>query len=91
VLLMDRTYGLTRNCAGCRFWSEMVAQSIGGGPVTAMCLVDAGRYAGKYTAGAQRCDSWKSGHYGAVDEPPDYGTAARQMYAAEDAARVDTP
>ena len=43
--MSDRTYGETRNCAGCRFWSEMLAQAIGGGPVTAMCLAEAGRYA----------------------------------------------
>ena len=26
---MSRTYGETKDCRGCRFWSEMVAQSIG--------------------------------------------------------------
>ena len=30
-----RTWGATRTCKGCRYWSEMVAQSIGGGPVQA--------------------------------------------------------
>ena len=33
-----RSWGGTRNCKGCRYWSEMVAHSIGGGPVQAMCL-----------------------------------------------------
>ena len=33
-----RSYGETDNCNGCRFWSEMIAQSIGGGPVQALCL-----------------------------------------------------
>ena len=27
-----------RNCGGCRYWSEMIAQSIGGREVEAMCL-----------------------------------------------------
>lgn len=27
-------------CEGCCYWSEMVAQSIGGDPVEAMCLND---------------------------------------------------
>ena len=84
--MTDRTFGETKNCAGCRFWSEMVAQCVGGGPVTALCLVDSGRYAGKYTAGFNRCASWKSGHYGAVDDPPDYGAETRALYAEEEEA-----
>lgn len=28
-----RSYGETRNCKGCRFWSEMIAQ-VRGGPKT---------------------------------------------------------
>lgn len=83
--MSNRTYGETRNCAGCRFWSEMIAQCIGGGPVTAMCLAESGRYAGKYTAAHQRCDSWRSGHFGAVDDPPNYGEVTRAMYDEEDA------
>ena len=26
------------NCDGCQYWSEMVAQSLGGGPMRALCL-----------------------------------------------------
>jgi len=83
---MSRTYGETRNCAGCRFWSEMIAQSIGGGPVEALCLADKGPRSGKYTTGRVTCDAWKSGHLGAVDDPPNYGEETRAAYAAEEGA-----
>lgn len=26
------------NCQGCKWWSEMIAESIGCGPIKAMCL-----------------------------------------------------
>lgn len=87
--MSDRTYGETRDCAGCRFWSEMIAQSIGGRPVEAMCLAETGRYAGKYTSARMKCDSWKSGHHGAVDDPPNYGEETRALYADEEGATVD--
>jgi hypothetical protein len=70
-----RTYGETRNCRGCRYWSEMIAKAEGGGPVVAMCLSPDSVVKGRYMAGFQRCDEWASGHLGAVDEPgepPDY-------------------
>jgi len=80
-----RTYGETKNCAGCRFWSEMIAQCHGGGPVEAMCLADSSPLAGKHTSERGTCASWKSGHHGAVDDPPDYGEEVRALYAAEEA------
>lgn len=83
--MSDRTYGETRNCAGCRFWSEMIAQCRGGGPVEALCLSDSSPHSGKYTTARITCDAWKSGHLGAVDDPPDYGEATRAAYQAEDA------
>lgn len=83
---MSRTMGETRDCRGCRFWSEMIAQSIGGGPVQALCLSEGGPFKGKYTSGRQTCDAWKSGHLGAVDDPPDYGEKIRAAYAAEEGA-----
>ena len=81
-----RSYGETKNCKGCRFWSEMLAQAIGGGPVQAMCLSDEGPNKGKYTSARITCEAWKSGHHGAVDEPPDYGAEVREMYADEERA-----
>ncbi len=79
---MSRTFGETRNCAGCRFWSEMIAKCDGDGPVQAMCLGD-GVLKSRYTTARQTCKSWKAGHLGAVDEPPNYGEAVRAAYAAE--------
>ncbi len=75
-----RTMGQRRNCKGCRYWSEMLAQS---GPetgrqVVAMCLSPDGPRKGKYTGPRMKCDKWASGHLGAVDEPgepPDYQKA----------------
>ena len=82
---MSRTYGETRNCAGCRFWSEMIAKCEGGGPVQALCLADSGPFKGKYTTARQKCDSWKPGHFGAIDDPPNYGEETRKLYAREGA------
>lgn len=81
--MSHRTYGETKNCKGCRYWSEMIAQSVGGGPVQAMCLSDTGTLKRKYTAGWQKCEAWASGHHGAIDEPPDYGEEVRALYASE--------
>lgn len=67
--MSHRTWGDTKNCKGCRFWSEMVARSRGGGPIEAMCLVQNGPFSGKYTVGSQTCPKWKSGHFGAIDDP----------------------
>ena len=79
-----RTYGDTKDCKGCRFWSEMMAE-VRGGVLRAMCLGD-GLFKMKYTAERQTCDAWKSGHFGAIDEPPDYGKETRAAYASEEAS-----
>jgi len=65
-----RTYGETKNCKGCRYWSEMIARS-NGGPVEAYCLAEIGAtpMARKYTTGSQKCDAWACGELGAIDEP----------------------
>ncbi len=64
-----RSWGGTRNCKGCRYWSEMVAQSIGGGPVQAMCLNQASPNRAKFTGPTRVCDQWAEGSLGAVDDP----------------------
>lgn len=79
-----RNYGQKRNCGGCRFWSEMIAQSIGCGPIQALCLADGGPRRGKYTSGRDTCEAWKSGHHGAIDSPPHYGEEVRKLYDEED-------
>lgn len=67
-----RTYGETKNCKGCRYWSEMLARC-DGGPVLAYCLAPDCRsgatMGGKWTAGSQKCEAWASGELGAIDEP----------------------
>jgi|GEM_PF-1153763 len=82
-----RTFGETKDCAGCRFWSEMIAKSEGG-PVVAMCLENNGPMRGKYTGARQTCAAWKSGHYGAVDDPPNYGEETQRLYAEEEKQEV---
>lgn len=75
---------MTQSCGTCRYWSEMCAQAMGGGPVEALCLSQNGPYAGKYTTTRMTCPAWKSGHLGAVDAPPNYGEVIRAAYAAEE-------
>ena len=82
--MTHRTYGMTQDCKGCRYWSEMVAMADGGGPIKAMCLSSVSPLRGKFVSGQQTCGDWKSGHYGAVDDPPNYGAEVRPLYDAED-------
>ena len=83
--IQARMYGGVENCIGCRFWSEMIARSVGGSPVEALCLAKDGPNSGQYVTGRVSCDAWKSGHYGPVDDPDD-GPGICAAYAAEDAA-----
>lgn len=69
-----------RNCGGCRYWSEMIAQSVGGADVEAMCLAPDGKLQGQYTIASQTCEDFAKNTAGAVDDPPDYGEAARAEY-----------
>lgn len=64
-----RSWGETQNCHGCRFWSEMIAQALGGGPLQAMCLNPDSPMSGKYTSKRQACGNWREGSLGAVDDP----------------------
>lgn len=67
--MSHRTDGATHNCAGCRYWSEMIAKSHGPA-VLAMCIAPEGSpLHGKYTREKTTCSAWASGHLGAVDEP----------------------
>lgn len=63
-----RTYGETKNCKGCRFWSEMIAKTENFA-VVAMCLSKDSPNKGNYMAGHNKCSAWDSGYLGAVDEP----------------------
>lgn len=58
-------------CRDCQYWSEMLAQCLGGGPVQAMCLSPNGPLSGKYTSGTQDCPLYLGGRDEllAVDDP----------------------
>lgn len=60
---------MPNNCSSCRYWSEMLAQSIGVGPVEAMCLDAESPNRGLYIAGSSHCSRWKHNELGAVDNP----------------------
>jgi hypothetical protein len=64
-----RSWGETRNCHGCRYWSEMIAQAIGGRPLEAMCLSNTGSHRHTYTTRTDTCEAWQSGELGAIDDP----------------------
>lgn len=87
--VMGRNGGKTHNCETCRFWSEMIAMSLGGGPVQAMCLSPEGPNRSRYTIGSKSCDGWKSGHYGAVDEPSEPGDEVWRLYEEEEKKKGD--
>lgn len=75
---------VSQRCNNCRFWSEMLAQSIGCGPVEAVCLSPNSPFHTKFIGATRTCPAWKSGHYGAIDAPPDYGAHTRAAYAKEE-------
>ena len=56
-------------CKTCYFWSEMVAQSIGGGPIEALCLNDNSDFHQKMMAETNSCPDWEDGSGGAIDCP----------------------
>lgn len=74
-----------RNCSGCRFWSEMVAQA-GPNGMEALCLGE-GSSAGKYVTLRHSCEAWKLNSFGSVDEPPDCGEIVRESYRATEGMR----
>ena len=63
-----RTYGETKDCKGCRYWSEMIAKC-DNGVVMAYCLNRKSNMSGKYTSNRQTCETWASGELGTIDEP----------------------
>ena len=67
-MTLHRNNGETRDCMGCRYWSEMIARCHSG-PVEAMCLNQTSIHRSKYTSAREHCAGWASGHLGAIDEP----------------------
>ena len=76
-------------CNDCRFWSERLAQSIGGAPIEAYCLVEDGPFSGRYTQGTQGCDKGKSNEYGAIDDPYTPRAEIERLYAELDAVAAE--
>ena len=66
-ILNDDESGIKQNCGECRYWSERVAQSIGCGPVEALCFSKASRHYMKYTTERMTCNQWAVNSLGAVD------------------------
>lgn len=63
-----------KKCKTCRFWSEMLAHSLGG-PIEAYCLQGRGPKASQgYTSESFACDAWKESTIGAIDSPGFDGT-----------------
>lgn len=59
----------TKICETCRFWSQMVAQSIGCRPVEALCLDVDSPNRMKMVTGNATCIMWAENTKGAVDQP----------------------
>ena len=53
------------NCDGCKWWSERIARSIGGGPMEAMCLNVHSPCYNRMVCGG--CTFYRSGR--AIDDP----------------------
>ena len=49
-----------------------------------MCLASSGPKGSQYTFGSDSCGSWRSGHHGAIDDPPNYGEKTQALYRAEE-------
>jgi hypothetical protein len=79
-----RTFGKTSNCAGCRYWSELIAMGKAG-EVHALCLSPDGPVRGEYTAATQTCKAWASGHLGPIDEP---GNDSATKYLKDEASAL---
>jgi hypothetical protein len=71
-----------KKCRNCRYWSEMCAQSIGCGPIEALCLSGDGPQKGKFVPETWSCPKWADNRFGAIDAPPNYGEMIRPLYEA---------
>ncbi len=69
-----RSYGKTRDCRGCRFWSEQKAIKDGDRfGWKCLCLNRDSPRAYLYTRGKDYCPKWEDGEFGAVDDPDNKG------------------
>jgi hypothetical protein len=65
----------------------MIARSIGGRDVEALCLNAAGPCSGKYMVATQTCKGFAYDTAGKVDDPPNYGEEVLPIYAEQAAAK----
>jgi hypothetical protein len=80
-----RNAGVTRTCAGCRYWGEKQAFYRNGQIVRARCLQAGGPPLPLLFQPPQcSCDLWGSGHFGPVDMP---GNA--DLYFEEEILLID--
>jgi hypothetical protein len=56
---------MIKSCDGCKFWSELIARAIGGGPLQAICLSHESGHYGAYVH--RGCESFSAGR--AIDDP----------------------
>lgn len=56
-------------CKTCRYWSELIAEVLAGGPVMALCLEPTQPQVMR--PGSHGCVAWKDAPFGSVDEPCD--------------------
>lgn len=70
---LPRTFGRTKDCRGCRYWSELNWRQRGSRAPEAQCLNRNSRKAYLFTKGRDWCDDWVEGEYGAVDDPDNKG------------------
>lgn len=65
-----RSWGETKNCHGCRYWSEMLARgNDDNSELVAYCLNRESPNSGKWVSKGTTCKAWKSGEFGAIDSP----------------------
>lgn len=62
----------------------MIAMATTRGGVEALCLAPSGPFSQNFTQERTSCASYKSGHHGAIDSPPNYGEEQEALYAAEE-------
>ena len=65
-------------CKTCRFWSDRLARSCGGGPVEAVCLGN-GPQKGKYVSNSPACEAWADDLYGPIDAVGNEGAYSDEM------------
>ena len=46
-------------CASCLFWSDLIAEKIGNGPLMALCESPGGPKEGRMVTGGDGCPAWQ--------------------------------